>query len=60
MIDAAGNGQICFWPLWVGNQRFVLIVKGTPQLNKAALIKLIWKLSIRFGIRASSSRLFSY
>lgn len=49
LIDAAGNGQIGFWPLWVGKHRFVLVIKGVPLLNQAALMKLIWVLSIRYG-----------
>ena len=49
MVDAAGNGQIGFWPLWVGKHRFVLVIKGAPLLNQAALMKLIWILSIRYG-----------
>jgi len=49
VVDAAGNGQVGFWPLWVGEHRFVLVVKGVPLLNKDALTKLIWVLSIRYG-----------
>ena len=49
MVDAAGNGQVGFWPLFVGNHRFVLVVNGVPLLNQAALMKLIWVLSIRYG-----------
>jgi hypothetical protein len=49
VVDAAGNGQVGFWPLWVGKHRFVLVVKGVPLLNQTALMKLIWVLSIRYG-----------
>ncbi|MFW5426650.1 MAG: hypothetical protein ACKE8G_07300 [Methylophagaceae bacterium] len=49
VVDAAGNGQIGFWPLWVGKHRFVLVIKGVPLLNQVALMKLIWVLSIRYG-----------
>ncbi|RKZ78018.1 MAG: hypothetical protein DRQ35_06660 [Gammaproteobacteria bacterium] len=49
MVDAAGNGQIGFWPLWIGTHRFVLVIKGVPLLNQPALMKLIWVLSIRYG-----------
>jgi hypothetical protein len=49
LIDAAGNGHIGFWPLWIGKHRFVLIVKGVPLLNQTALLTLIWVLSIRYG-----------
>ncbi len=49
VVDAAGNGQVGFWPLWIGEHHFVLVIKGVPLLNKPALIKLIWILSIRYG-----------
>lgn len=49
LIDAAGNSQIGFWPIFIGEQRFVLVIGGLPQLNHSALTKLIWALSIRYG-----------
>lgn len=48
LIDSAGNTQIGFWPLFIGEQRFVLIVGGVPYLNKPELVSLIWSLSIRY------------
>ncbi|MCU7842074.1 MAG: hypothetical protein KZQ94_22225 [Candidatus Thiodiazotropha sp. (ex Troendleina suluensis)] len=49
LIDAAGNSQVGFWPLFVGDQRFVLVVGGVPSFNQPALTKLIWSLSFRYG-----------
>ncbi len=49
LIDAAGNGHIGFWPLWIGAHRFVLVIKGVPLLNQNAFMQLIWALSIRYG-----------
>lgn len=49
IVDAAGNGQLGFWPLWVGEHRFVLVIKGLPLLNQPAFMKLVWVLSIRYG-----------
>jgi len=49
VVDAAGNGQVGFWPLWIGEHRFVLIIRGVPLLNQAALKTLIWLLSIRYS-----------
>jgi len=49
VVDASGNGQIGFWPLWIGGHRFVLIIKGVPLLNQSALMRLVWVLSIRYG-----------
>ena len=49
VVDASGNGQIGFWPMWIGGHRFVLIIKGVPLLNQSALMRLVWVLSIRYG-----------
>lgn len=49
LVDAAGNGQIAFWPLWVGKHRFVLVIQGIPLLNQIEFMYLIWVLSIRYS-----------
>lgn len=49
LVDAAGNSQVGFWPLYIGEQRFVLVVGGLPRLNQPALTELIWALSRRYG-----------
>ena len=49
LIDAAGNSQVGFWPLFIGDQRFVLVVGGTPHFNQPALTTLVWTLSTRYG-----------
>ncbi len=49
LVDAAGNSQLGFWPVFVGDQRFVLVISGIPHLNKPALTKLDWCLSKRYG-----------
>jgi len=48
IIDAAGNSQLGFWPLYIGQHRFVLVIGGMPCLNQPALTHLIWALSIRY------------
>ncbi|MCG8426235.1 MAG: hypothetical protein MI754_02615 [Chromatiales bacterium] len=53
LVDTAGNSQIGFWPLFIGAQRFVLVISGTPRLNQPALTSLIWTLSIRYGSTGS-------
>lgn len=50
VIDAAGNSQVGFWPLFVGDQRFVLVIGGLPRLNQTSLTTLIWTLSTRYGV----------
>jgi hypothetical protein len=49
MVDAAGNSQIGFWPLYISEQCFVLVIAGMPRLNQAALKFLIWALMKRYG-----------
>jgi hypothetical protein len=49
LVDAAGNSQIGFWPLYISAQRFVLVIAGMPRLNQVALKLLIWALVKRYG-----------
>lgn len=49
LINAGGNSEIGFWPLYIGAQRFVLILTGLPNLNQAATVDLIWALTKRYG-----------
>ena len=49
-VDAAGNSQIGFWPLYIGSQRLVLVIAGVPRFNQEVFTQLIWALSIRYGI----------
>ena len=53
LVDSFGNSQVGFWPIYLGDERFILIVGGLPHLNDPALAKLIWTLSIRYGDGAS-------
>lgn len=49
IVDAAGNGKIGFWPLFIGSQRFVLVISGMPQFNHPAFVDLVWILSRRYA-----------
>jgi hypothetical protein len=49
LINAGGNSEIGFWPLYTGRQRFVLILTGLPHLNQRATVDLIWTLTKRYG-----------
>ena len=49
LIDAAGNSQVGFWPMFVGEHRFALVIGGLPQLNRPALVSLVWALMMRYG-----------
>ena len=49
LVDAAGNSQMGFWPMYIGEQRFVLVISGFPHLNQPELVSLIWTLYHRYG-----------
>lgn len=50
VIDAAGNTHLGFWPLYIGQQRFVLCIEGIPRLNSPNLVTLIWLLNNRYQV----------
>ncbi len=49
IVDAAGNSKIGFWPVFIGEHRFVLVVSGVPHFNQAEFVSLCWALSIRYS-----------
>lgn len=48
-VDAFGNSQIGFWPVFIGTNRFVIAISGIPHFNQAGFVDLIWALSIRYS-----------
>jgi len=49
LIDAAGNSEVGFWPLYVGYNQFTLVIHGMPQLNRPGFKHLVWLLMKRYG-----------
>jgi hypothetical protein len=49
LVDMAGNSRVGFWPLFVGQHRFVLALGGLPALNHPVLVELVWSLTVRYG-----------
>lgn len=49
IVDAAGNSKIGFWPIYLGANRFVLVISGIPYFNRPELVTLIWALSVRYA-----------
>lgn len=49
LTDAAGHSQLGFWPMFVGPERFVLVISGAPAFNQPQLVELIFVLHNRFG-----------
>ena len=48
IVDAFGNSQTGFWPIYIGDNRFVIIISGIPHFNQPDFLELIWALSIRY------------
>jgi len=49
LIDAAGNSEVGFWPLYIGYNHFTLVIHGMPQLNRPCFKHLVWSLVKRYG-----------
>lgn len=49
IVDVFGNSQIGFWPLFIGRNRFVIVISGVPHFNQPELVDLIWTLSVRYS-----------
>ena len=49
LVDMAGNSRVGFWPLFIGDHRFVLALGGLPVLNHPVLVDLVWSLTVRYG-----------
>ncbi len=49
LIDAGGTSEVGFWPLYIGEQRFVLVLGAEPCMNRPELVDLVWVLSLRYA-----------
>ena len=49
LVDAAGNSEVGFWPIYLGNTQLTLIIHGAPQFNTLEFKRLIWALVRRYG-----------
>ncbi|MEW8027174.1 MAG: hypothetical protein AB2792_19055 [Candidatus Thiodiazotropha sp.] len=49
LVDAAGNNQLGFWPLYIDEQRFVLVLQGIPRFNIPEFTSLVWALNTRYS-----------
>ncbi len=53
VVDASGDSHLGCWPVFIGDQRFSLVLGGVPQMNQSAFTKLVWMLSKRYRGEAS-------
>ena len=49
VVDAAGNSQVGFWPVYIGTYRFVIVISGVPHFNQPEFVSLVWALSVRYA-----------
>ncbi len=49
MVNAGGASEIGFWPLYFGEEYFILVVGGMPRFNQEAFTTLLWTLGVRYG-----------
>lgn len=49
MVSASGYCEIGFWPMYLGDEYFTLVVSGLPQFNQDAFTQLAWVLGVRYG-----------
>ena len=49
IVDAKGSSKIGFWPLYLGDAQFVLVISGAPRFNQPEFVSLVWALSIRYA-----------
>lgn len=48
VIDAAGNSQVGFWPLYLPAGKFTLILSGMPRFNSASFVSILACLAMRY------------
>ncbi len=48
IVNASGDSQLGFWPLFIDNHRFVLALDGLPCMNQPVFTKLVWALCKRY------------
>lgn len=55
IVDVFGNSQMGFWPLFIGKNRFVLVISGIPHFNQPEFVSLVWALAIRYAAKATNN-----
>ena len=48
LVDAAGYSRIGFWPLYIGELRFNLVISGAPRFEQQNFVDLVWILHKRY------------
>jgi len=54
LVDAAGYSQLGFWPLYIGNVTFVLVILGAPRFDQSSFVELVWILHKQYYVNEVS------
>jgi hypothetical protein len=49
IVNSGGSSQAGFWPLFIGETRFLIAIFGIPHFNQPEFVDLVWLLSIRYA-----------
>ena len=49
LVNASGNSQLGFWPLFIGNTQFIIALSGIPHFKQTEFISLTWLLMTRYA-----------
>lgn len=49
VVNAGGDSQLGFWPLFIGESRFVVAIFGIPHFNQPEFVDLVWAISLRYA-----------
>ena len=55
LVDAAGYSQLGFWPLYIGDVIFMLVISGAPRFDQNAFVNLIWSLHKRYYVHKTDA-----
>ncbi len=50
LVDAAGYSQLGFWPVYIGDLMFILVILGTPRFDQNSFVDLAWLLHRRYFV----------
>ncbi len=51
IVDAFGNSEVGFWPLFISKNRFVIAIYGIPHFNQPEFVSLVWALTMRYSTK---------
>jgi len=51
IVDAFGNSEVGFWPLFISNNRFVIAIYGIPHFNQPEFVSMAWALTMRYSAK---------